>query len=261
MTWWTKLFKTNNKSADFVPPEQWVDLHSHILPGVDDGAVTLEDSLAMVKYASEIGVTHIVATPHFSDLFPTTPENKESAFKLLKEAIREAGINIEIISGWEVSFTDVHIKRILNGEDFTLTGSKNYILIELPNGINKSAVMEGFFSLMIEGVKIILAHPERNGLIQQDTDLIKELRFRGVMIQVDAESIVGVHGQTAKKVALELLKLDEVDALGSDAHTLKGYKNYKHACEIISNQFGKEIINKILNNVPVSIADIKQKTT
>jgi protein-tyrosine phosphatase len=224
---------------------------------VDDGAVTLSNSLAMVKYASEIGVTHIVATPHFSDLFPTTSEDRDTAFKLLKKAVCEAGIDIEIIPGWEVSFTDVHIKQILNGKDFSISGSKSYILIELPNGINKSAVIEGFFSLMIEGAKIILAHPERNSLIQQKVDLIKELRFRGVMIQVDAESIVGVHGQSAKKIAFELLKRDEVDALGSDAHTLNGYKNYKNACETICNNFGQEIINKILNKEPASIAGIK----
>jgi len=257
MTWWTKLFKSNKQTADFVPPERWVDLHSHILPGVDDGAKTLSDSLAMVKYASEMGVTHIVATPHYSDLFPTTPENRDAAFKLLKEAVCEAGINVEIICGWEVSYTDVHIKRILDGEDLSIAGSKNYVLIELPNGINKPAVIEGFFSLMIEGTKIILAHPERNSLIQQDIDLVKELRFRGVKIQVDAESIVGVHGQSAKRLTFELLKRDEVDVLGSDAHVLNGYKNYKEACEIICNNFGQEIINKILNKEPVFIADIK----
>ncbi len=258
MTWWTKLFKIKeNESVDFVPPERWVDLHSHILPGVDDGAKTLSDSLSMIKYASEIGVTHIVATPHFSDLFPTTPDNRDAAFKLLKEAVSESGINVEIICGWEVSYTDVHIKRVLDGEDLSIAGSKNYMLIELPNGINKSAVIEGFFSLMIEGTKIVLAHPERNSLIQQDIDLVKELRFRGVMIQVDAESIVGVHGQSAKKIAIELFRRDEVDALSSDAHTLSGYKNYKKACEKICNNFGQEIINKILNKVPVSIANIK----
>jgi len=257
MTWWTKLFKINKKSMDFIPPGRWVDLHSHILPGVDDGAQTLEKSLAMIKFASEIGVTHIVATPHFSDLFPTSPEKRESALKLLKNAVCDAGINIKIIGGWEISFTDVHIKRILNGEDFSISGSKNYMLIELPNGLNKASVIEGFFSLMIEGTKIILAHPERNSLIQQDTDLIKELRFREVKIQVDAESIVGVHGQNVRKTAFELFKRDEVDALGSDAHSLSGYRNYKQACEIINNHFGKGIINKIINDVPSSIVGIK----
>ena len=257
MIWWTKLFKIKKKTMDFVPPERWVDLHSHILPGVDDGAQTLEKSLEMVKYASEIGVTHIVATPHFSDLFPTPPEKRESALKLLNDAVCSAGIDIKIIGGWEISFTDVHIKRILSGEDFGMSGSRNYTLIELPNGINKAAVIEGFFSLMIEGTKIILAHPERNSLIQQDIELIKELRFREVKIQVDAESIVGVHGQNAKKIAFELLKRDEVDSLSSDAHSLSGYKNYRKACKIVNNHFGKEIINKIINNVPSSIAGIK----
>ena len=256
MTWWTKLLKINKKSVNFIPPERWVDLHSHILPGVDDGPEALEDSLAMVRYASEIGVTHIVATPHFSDLFPTTSESREKALILIKEAICAAGINIKIIDGWEVSFTDVHIKQILDGENFAFSGNGNYTLIELPNGINKSAVMEGFFSLMVGGAKIILAHPERNSLIQQDVDLITELRFRGVVIQVDAESIVGVHGQSAKKVAFELLKRDEVDSLSSDAHTLIGYKNYKRACEIVNSHFGKVIINKITNDMPASIAGI-----
>ena len=257
MTWWTKLFKINKKSMDFIPSGRWVDLHSHILPGLDDGAQTLEKSLEMIKYASGIGVTHIVATPHFSDLFPTSPEKRESTLKLLKNAVCDAGIDIKIIGGWEISFTDVHIKRILNGEDFGISGSRNYTLVELPNGINKASVIEGFFSLMIEGTKIILAHPERNSLIQQDIDLIKELRFREVKIQIDAESIVGAHGQNVKKTAFELLKRDEVDALGSDAHSLSGYKNYKHACEIVNDHFGNEIINKIINVGPSSIVGIK----
>ncbi len=257
MSWLTKLFKSNKKSVDFIPPDRWVDLHSHILPGVDDGAQTLEKSLGMIKYASEMGVTHIVATPHFSDLFPTPPEKREAALKLIQKSVCEAGIEINIIGGWEISFTEVHIKRILNGEDFSISGSKNYMLIELPMGLNKSAVIEGFFSLMIEGSKIILAHPERNNLIQQEIDLIKELRLREVKIQVDAESIIGLHGQNAKKIAFELLKRDEVDVLSSDAHSLSGYKNYKKACEIVNDHFGKDIINKIINDVPLSILGIK----
>jgi len=257
MAWLTKLFGINKKSVDFVPPDLWVDLHSHILPGVDDGAETLDVSLSMIKYASEIGVTHIVATPHFSDLFPTSRDKVETAYELLKKAVLAAGINIKIICGWEVSFTDVHIKKICEGNDFSIQGSNNYTLIELPNGINKSAVIEGFFSLMVGGTKIILAHPERNSLIQQNVGIVEELRLRGVMIQIDAESIIGVHGQNAKKIAFELLKRDEVDSISSDAHTLTGYKNYKRACEIVNSRFGARTINKIINNEPATIVGIK----
>jgi len=257
MTWWTKLFGINKKSVDFVPPDLWVDLHSHILPGVDDGAETLDVSLAMIKYASEIGVTHIVATPHFSDLFPTSRDKTKAAYELLKRAVLSAGINVEIICGWEVSYTDVHIKNICEGDDFSIQGSKNYTLIELPNGINKSAVIEGFFSLMVGGTKIILAHPERSSLVQQNIDLVKELRLRGVMIQIDAESIIGVHGHKAKKIAFELLKCDEVDSISSDAHNLIGYKNYKRACGIVNSHFGEGRLKKIINDVPALIAGIK----
>ena len=129
-------------------------------------------------------------------------------------------------------------------------------MLELPNGLNRVTVIEGFFSLMIKGIKIILAHPERNSLIQQDIDIIKDLRLREVKIQVDAESIIGIHGKKAKKIAFELLKRDEVDVLSSDAHTLMGYKNYNHACKIINDNFGEETINKIINIVPSSIMGI-----
>jgi len=251
---WTNILK--RKSSDFIPPDQWVDLHSHILPGVDDGSRTLKESLTMVEYASEIGITHIVATPHFSDLFPTTQETRDSALKLMKEAVDDAGINIKIIGGWEVSFTDVHIKNICDGGDFSISDSNNYTLFELPNGLNRTTVIEGFFSLLVAGTKIVLVHPERNHLIQQDIDLIKELRYRDIMIQVDAESIVGAHGNDSKKIAIELFKRDEVDVISSDAHSLSGYKNYKHACEIVNTRFGKEVINKVINENPLSIAGI-----
>lgn len=254
MNWWNKIFR--REPIEFNPPEKWVDLHTHILPGVDDGSKTLEESLSMARFASASGVTHIVATPHFSDLFPYDPEKKSSALNQLRQAVKEAGIEIEILDGWEVSFTDIHVKRIRAGESFFISEKSRYTLIELPNGVNKTAVTEGFFSLMVDGVKIVLAHPERNNLIQQDINIISELCLRGVKMQIDSESIMGMHGQSAKKSAMKLLEREEVHSLSSDAHSLRGYEHYIEACELINKRFGKSMIDKLLMEQPSLIAGI-----
>jgi len=254
INWLTKPFKKN--SSNFLPPEVWVDLHAHILPGVDDGPKTLDESLEVVETAAKMGITHIVATPHFSDLFPNAPERKESALALLRSSVKKNNINIKILSGWEVSFTDIHVNQIRFGENLRLTENSKYTLLELPNGVNKKAVMEGIFSLMVSGTKIIIAHPERNSLVQQDIGLVKELCLRDVKMQIDAESIVGINGHEAKETAFELLKNDKVHALSSDAHSLVGYKHYLDACKIINKNFGKNIIDFLLSEQPTLIAGI-----
>ena len=165
-------------------------------------------------------------------------------------------INIEILSGLEVSFTDVHVSYIRSGMNLRMAENSAYTLLELPNGINKKAVMEGIFSLMISGTKIVIAHPERNLLIQQDISIVNELCLRDVKMQIDAESIIGINGREAKETAFELLENSEVHALSSDAHSLTGYKHYDNACKIINKHFGKNIIDFLLSDQPTFISGI-----
>jgi len=243
-------------TGTFTSPHPWVDLHAHVLPCIDDGPKTWEEALQMVDEAEEIGVTHIVATPHYNNMYT---EKDEVIFELcreMNERISEAGKEITILPGREVSFTDTHIDELLRSGGLRSPSGSTSLLIELPEGINKETVIKGLFSIMLEGLRVIIAHPERNMLLQTDTSIATELRERGTYMQLDARSLLGTHGPVARKAAERMLYNRDVDIISSDAHRAGDYFEYAEACRYAMRFTEAAVLSSTLSTTPTYIAQI-----
>ncbi len=195
-----------------------IDLHSHVLPGVDDGVRTLDESVALLRAAVEDGITHIAATPHVRDDYPTSPETMERGVDALNEAAREAGIPIEVLRGGELDLEfaaqldDAALAR------FGLGGNSTTLLLECPYSGWPLDLRDFVFRLEMRGFSALLAHPERNPDVQADPELLRPLVDAGVLVQLTAASVDGRLGSAARRASRALLDAELAHLIASDAH-------------------------------------------
>jgi protein-tyrosine phosphatase len=196
-----------------------IDLHSHILPGVDDGAASLAESVEIARAVAADGVRVLAATPHVRADYPTTPETMERLVRETQEAVRAAGIELEIVPGGELA---LGMLGELEDEDlrrFGLGGNPAWLLLEFPYHGWPVALPQVVFDLRTRGFVPLLAHPERNAEVQADPQRLAPLVHVGAHVQITAASLDGRLGRRAESAARRLLELELVDVLASDAHT------------------------------------------
>ena len=196
-----------------------IDLHSHILPGLDDGARDLEDALEIARTAAEDGITAIAATPHVREDYPTTADAMENGVRQLRNAIEREGIDLELLPGGEISIEQ--LDRLSKDElrRFGLGGNPKYLLIETPYSDWPLSFGEIVFRLGAAGMTAVIAHPERNATVQADIAKVADLVRAGALVQVTAASLDGRLGSRARSCARKLIEAELVDMVGSDAHT------------------------------------------
>jgi protein-tyrosine phosphatase len=238
-----------SRAVPFVAPSPWVDMHTHVLPGIDDGAQTPAQALDMLRAAQAIGITHVVATTHYTERYATPHAAVRAAFDGVVAGSTAAGIGIRLALGREVSFTDQHLAAVRADAGLRMPNAR-FALVEAPEGLNSSALVEGFFALSVAGIQPILAHPERSWTLQQRPATIANLRQRGVLVQLDAKSVVGRHGGAAKRLALALLADDEVDMLSSDAHCPEDFAILQHACGVVQARCGAALATQLVSATP-----------
>jgi protein-tyrosine phosphatase len=196
-----------------------IDLHSHILPGLDDGSRTVEDARALARLAAAEGVTAIAATPHVRSDYPTRPEEMERGVLRLREDFLEQGIQVEVLHGGEL---DLATLATLDDDDlrrFSLARSSRYLLLEFPYSGWPAGLEETVYGLGLRGVLPVLAHPERNREVQSSPERLGEAVRLGALLQLTAASIDGRIGRSSQKAAERLLELGLAHVLASDAHT------------------------------------------
>jgi protein-tyrosine phosphatase len=196
-----------------------IDLHSHILPGLDDGSRTVEDARALAQRAAEEGVTAIAATPHVRADYPTRPEEMERGVLMLREDFLEQGIQVDILHGGEL---DLDILGYLDDDDlrrFSLARSGRYLLLEFPYSGWPPGLEETVYGLGLRGFVTILAHPERNREVQADPGRLAEAVRLGALVQLTAASLDGRIGRSSQKAGGRLLERGLAHVLASDAHT------------------------------------------
>ena len=196
-----------------------IDLHSHILPGLDDGPTTLEESLELAREAAAGGITAVAATPHVRDDYPTTPEAMELGLATLQARIDEAGIPLRILPGGEVAFEWLDRLPIAELRRFGLGGNPSYLLVETPYYGLPLDLDERLFHLRAAGVTPILAHPERNREVQDDLDPLARIVRSGTLVQITAASLDGRAGKRARTTAKTLVTSGLAHVVASDAHT------------------------------------------
>lgn len=228
------------------------DMHSHILWGMDDGAESIENSIAMGSIAYNEGVHTVVATPHFRgvedpQLFLSTMDGK---IGLLKRSLHVLGIDIEILRGAEV-YMDIDILESDYLGSLGLGGSR-YILIELPAMEVPHFTPNFMYELQLKGFIPVIAHPERNSAIMEDPNVLFSLVDAGCLSQITAGSLYGLFGSKVKKCAEVLLTHNMAHMLGTDAHSETGGRGpfMGRARDELESILDQDKVQDILYNIP-----------
>lgn len=195
-----------------------IDLHSHVLPGVDDGPADVEGSLAMARRAVALGTSEIVATPHVSWDIPTAAATMLEAVEALQRTLDEQDIPLRVRTGGEVAIT----RAIELAEDELLRlrlGGGEWLLAECPLSVAAIGFDTVLFQLQARGHRIVLAHPERSPMIQRDPDVLRRLVDAGMLSSITAGSLVGKFGSAVQRFTHELVTAGLVHNVASDAHS------------------------------------------
>lgn len=238
-----------------------IDIHTHILSNVDDGAVNMLDSLQALQSAERAGFTDIILTPHYiPDYYENTTDNLKEKINNLKEQTYKGNIIINIHEGNEIYICEDLVELIKAKKLYTLAGSR-YVLFELPLN-HKLFITNNIITEMLANNYIpILAHPERYEFVQEDPNVLIDLIKSGVLIQANYASITGRYGKTAQKTVMKMLKHKMVHFLGTDTHR-KGslYEGFDEILKELSKVISKsEIENLTTNNARCVLDDVEIK--
>lgn len=219
-----------------------IDLHCHILPGIDDGAEDLDASIAMAEKAISQGITHILCTPHHNNGKYTNPKSEVVSRVLnLQEELDRRNLPLTVLEGQEVRITGDLMKEIADDQILFTDLDDTYILIEFPTMDIPAYTENVFFQLRSLGKIPVIVHPERNAKFREDPNRLIEYLEMGCLAQLTAPSYVGVFGKSIQKTAKEMVEHNLVQMVASDAHGVKKRNFYmKETYEAIAKDFGEE---------------------
>lgn len=238
-----------------------IDFHSHILPGLDDGIATFDEALVTVREAKKAGFDKIIATTHYytGDNFIANEEERKTILEKLNENIS----GIEIILGNEI-YINGHIDELIQNKDASTINNSKYILFEIPLQGEYQNLKNVIFDLISKGYKLILAHPERYKIFQEDPRKLEEIVDLGVYLQANYLSIIGFYGKDAQRTVELLYKHDMISFIGTDVHKANRYYSKVGASidkivSIIGDEKFEELSNlnpeAVIKNEDIDIAD------
>lgn len=231
-----------------------IDLHSHFLPGIDDGAKTIDDSINILSELASQGVTDVVATPHYVEetIYTSPRERNLELLNTVRERAAAEGININLHLGNEIYINNSIIELVQAGTISSLAGSK-YLLVELSLS-GKYPNYEGIIDELVRaGYKVVLAHPERYATVQENFEILRPLAEMGVLFQCNLGSIIGQYGKNAKKTVRRMIKENMIFAFGSDIHRVRGTDDILLAQKKLAKHYKEADLNKVLYENPSKI--------
>lgn len=195
-----------------------IDFHSHIIPNIDDGSRSVEETAQLLEEASRVGFDAIISTSHYiEDGFEANVAIRQTWIDAISKILEERKINLKIYLGSEVYITDNIIQLLDENVIPTINGS-DYVLFEYPLNAKPMDMYKAVYDMQGKGYKPILAHPERYKFIQEDPDIIYDLIQKGVLMQSNYASIIGYYGEEAEVLVKKLLENNMVHFFGSDVH-------------------------------------------
>jgi protein-tyrosine phosphatase len=217
------------KNITFDYSSLMVDMHSHVLPGIDDGAKTVQESIELIKRMMDLGIKKIIATPHImADYYKNTAETINASLKILKTELKKENIDIDIEAAAEHYFDETFEARINEGKLMKM--GDDYVLFEFSFISKPPNLIDVILRLKELGYKPILAHPERYPYIA--TEQFRTLREWGMYFQINTISLTGYYGKEAKKTAEYLIDQQLVDFISSDMHHLRHADAFKDALRL-----------------------------
>ena len=194
------------------------DMHSHLLPGIDDGSPDLRTSLNMIRGLQDLGYKKLITTPHiFWELFRNTPEIVTDSLATLQKALQDEGINVEVRAAAEY-FIDEHFEELLRDKSPLLTVSENKVLVEVSMVMAPLDLPQVLFQLQIQNYQPIIAHPERYTYLAAKKDFYDDLKDAGCLFQLNLLSLTGYYGKAVQDLAEYLCKQGHYDYAGTDLH-------------------------------------------
>jgi tyrosine-protein phosphatase YwqE len=213
------FFKKKNKEVDIsVFSTLKTDLHSHLLPGIDDGSPTMETSLQLISGLASLGYKKLITTPHVMwDMYQNTHDIIRQKLLELQSAVKEEGIEIEIKAAAEY-FLDDHVEELLNKKEPLLTLSNKMILVEFSMANPAMGLKETLFEMTMQGYQPVIAHPERYIYMEKALDFYDELKAANCLFQLNILSLGNYYGRSANDLANYLIKKGYYELVGTDLH-------------------------------------------
>jgi protein-tyrosine phosphatase len=237
----------------------FVDIHSHIIPGIDDGAHGARTAKEMLILAAEGGTNHIVATPHYiSGEINNTPAIIEEGCGSLSQIVSESFLNLDIYPGSEV-FISPDIPDLYDKGLITCINKSRYILVEFPQLQVPQYTNEVLYQLQLRGLVPIIAHPERYEAVRRSPGLIREMAGRGILTQINSVSLTGLYGTDIKKTAKKLIDNGIAHFVASDAHSC-GERNpdMGKAYDYVTRKWGSDAADRLFRRNGLAVINNKE---
>ncbi|WP_335871172.1 tyrosine-protein phosphatase [Bacillus sp. 2205SS5-2] len=217
-----------------------IDIHSHILPGIDDGAKELQNSIEMARQAVKEGVKAIIATPHLNSKYHNKKDDILMATQQLNNTLQKEQIQLQVLPGQEPRIYGEILEDYRSGDILTLNHS-NYLFIEFPSNQIPRYARHLLYEIQLEGLTPVIVHPERNTEISEDPNKLYELIQNGALSQVTASSVAGTFGKKTQKLSFQLIEANLTHFIASDAHniTSRGF-NIEEAFDVIDKRLGND---------------------
>ena len=200
-----------------------IDFHAHILPNIDDGSTSMEESINLIKEAEQAGFTGIISTSHYlQNYYECDEKERRRILAELANQVKVADAEAEmpkLYLGSEIYISTDIVELLKEGKASTINGT-NYVLFELPMNSKPLFVKEVVYKLIENGYNPIIAHPERYSYVKENIEFVRELKNMGALFQSNYGSVIGMYGGSAKKTLKKLLKEDLISFLGSDVHAV-----------------------------------------
>lgn len=233
-----------------------IDIHCHILPGMDDGAATIEDSLEMARAAVKEGITTIIATPHHKNNQYINPKSTIlTKVNDLNTVLKQENIPLTILPGQEVRIYGEVLEDYYKEEILTLNHTK-YLFIEFPSSSVPRYAERLLYEIQTEGIIPIIVHPERNKELQEKPDLLYQFVKNGALTQVTASSVAGYFGKNVKKFSEQLIESNLTHFLASDAHNVHN-RSFKmmEGLDVVEENFGVDYVYLFKENAELLLED------
>jgi protein-tyrosine phosphatase len=222
------------------------DMHSHLIPGIDDGSPDLETSVQLINGLTQLGFKKLITTPHImQDMYPNSREEVLRGFDLLQQHLDMLGINVEVKPAAEY-FLDDNVKKLLTDKEPLLTIHDNLVLVEFSMASEPIDLREILFEMQMQDYQPVIAHPERYAYHERNKDFFEELKISGLYFQLNIMSLAGAYGKSATELARYFIKHEYYELVGTDLHNLQQFSHLQNSA--ISHGL-KELIDsgKLMN--------------
>ena len=246
-----------------------IDFHSHIIPNIDDGSRSVEETFNLLKEAQEVGFEGIVLTSHYIEgYYETDAPERDIWVKAISDNLKTKGIKTNLYLGNEIYISDNMMNLLIDGKASTINNS-SYVLFEMPMNAEPMNLYDVIYSLEENKLIPVLAHPERYSFVQKEPELVYDLIQKGVLMQSNYGSILGQYGEKAKMTVKKFLEANMVHFLGSDVHRQNTiYKKIPQALQEIENIVGEQKLEELttinprlaLENKRIDIEDPEEVT-